>query len=294
MTFLPSRISRGQEGQILLVVILTMIVALTVGLSIAARIVTELRISKQNEESQRAFQAAEAGIQQTLSEKRDFNVGLDNNAKFSTEFISESREAIVMNNGLAVDQASGGDVWLSDYSQEANELFRNPMGVTPENPTGSALDLEILWGSAEQDQCSPGSGENTAPAIEVTILTGPLDNPKILKNVYEAPGCSRIPGATAGRLTTNNDNKATAQGPTFHYTAELEFTPQLRNVLIMKVIPIYNSTIVGLRSGSGLFPPQGAVVTSTGTSGDTVRKVTYYQSYPQIPVELFPYSLMSQ
>ena len=47
----------------LLVVVLTMIVALTVGLSLASRTITNMKISKQNEESQRAFQAAEAGIE---------------------------------------------------------------------------------------------------------------------------------------------------------------------------------------------------------------------------------------
>jgi hypothetical protein len=37
-----------------------------------------------------------------------------------------------------------------------------------------------------------------------------------------------------------------------------------------------------------------ASATSTGTSGDTVRKVVYFQSYPQLPLEIFPYSLLSQ
>ena len=69
-----------------------MIVALTVGLSIAARIVTELKISKQNEESQRAFQAAEAGIQQTIQRQESINnldnpVPLDNNSAFSTDLL---------------------------------------------------------------------------------------------------------------------------------------------------------------------------------------------------------------
>jgi hypothetical protein len=69
----------------------------------------------------------------------------------------------------------------------------------------------------------------------------------------------------------------------------------------MKVIPIFNSSIVGFQTQDTAdpadpysFPAQGSVVTSTGTSGDTVRKVVYYQSFPQLPLEIFPYSLLSQ
>jgi len=58
----------NENGQILLIVVITMIVALTVGLSIASRTVTELRLSRQNEESQRAFNAAEAGIDRVLKQ----------------------------------------------------------------------------------------------------------------------------------------------------------------------------------------------------------------------------------
>ena len=96
-------IKSRQSGQILLIVVLTMIVALTVGLSIAARIVTELKISKQNEESQRAFQAAEAGIQQTIQRQESINnldnpVPLDNNSAFSTTYEADEGQSIILNN----------------------------------------------------------------------------------------------------------------------------------------------------------------------------------------------------
>jgi hypothetical protein len=286
-----------QSGQILLVVVLTMIVALTVGLSIAARVVTELRLSRQNEESQRAFQAAEAGIQQTLESKTPIGipVSLENNASFSTTFLDDTGTVVVVNNGLEVDQAVGADVWLSDYSPTLAGLFANPMGG------GAAVPVTMYWGDPNQTSCT-SSGDGVAPAIEVVLLKGPLSNPTIQKNIYEAAGC-----AAFNRITNSIEGTTgvyTWEGVQFRNSAPLTFGgSNLSEGLIMKVIPIYNSTVVGFVSndpdGAGPanpfnFPSQGSVVESTGTAGETVRKVVYFQSHPQLPLEIFPYSLISQ
>lgn len=278
----------GQNGQILLVVVLTMIVALTVGLSIAARIVTELKLSKQNEESQRAFQAAESGIQQTLVRQSSINIpiNLGNNASFSTTYAADNGKAIVMNNGQAVDQATGADVWLSDYSSDPALIFKNPMGG------GNPVVITMYWGSPAQTSCASSSGDTAAPAIEIVLLQGPSGSPTVQKTVYESNGCSRINNAVAG---TTSGGPFNLKNVNFLNSASLTFNGSaLSNGLVMKVIPIFNSSIVGFQSASVDFPPQGSVVTSTGTSGDTVRKVAYYQSYPQLPLEVFPYSLLSQ
>lgn len=281
-------LTKSQSGQILLVVVLTMIVALTVGLSIAARIVTELKISKQNEESQRAFQAAESGIQQTLLKQNSINIPIDlgNNASFSTTYAADTGTAIVMNNGQAVDQATGGDVWLSDYSSDPALIFKNQMGG------GSPVAITMYWGSPSQTSCSTGSGDATAPAVEVILLQGTIANPTIQKAVFESNGCARISNAITG---TTSGGPFTLRDTKFLNSASLTFNgSSLSSGFVMKVIPIFNSSVIGFQSQSVTFPPQGSVVTSTGTSGDTVRKVVYYQSYPQLPLEVFPYSILSQ
>ena len=56
-----------KSGQILILVLLIVVVALAVGLSVASRNLTNLRISTQTEESQRAFSAAEGGVEDVLS-----------------------------------------------------------------------------------------------------------------------------------------------------------------------------------------------------------------------------------
>lgn len=56
-----------KSGQILILVLLIVVVALAVGLSVASRNLTNLKTSAQTEQSQRAFAAAEGGIEDILS-----------------------------------------------------------------------------------------------------------------------------------------------------------------------------------------------------------------------------------
>ena len=56
-----------KSGQILILVLLIVVVSLAVGLSVASRNLTNLKISTQTEQSQRAFSAAEGGVEDVLS-----------------------------------------------------------------------------------------------------------------------------------------------------------------------------------------------------------------------------------
>lgn len=58
---------KKRSGQILILVLLVVVVALAIGLSVASRNLTNLRTSTQTEQSQRAFSAAEGGVEDTLS-----------------------------------------------------------------------------------------------------------------------------------------------------------------------------------------------------------------------------------
>lgn len=55
-----------KSGQVVLIVLLVMVVVLTIGLSLISQSVTDISISKDEEESIRAFSAAEAGIEAAL------------------------------------------------------------------------------------------------------------------------------------------------------------------------------------------------------------------------------------
>lgn len=55
-----------RKGQVLALILLVMSTILVIGLTVASRSVTSLKISNQTERSQRAFSAAEAGIEEAL------------------------------------------------------------------------------------------------------------------------------------------------------------------------------------------------------------------------------------
>ncbi len=273
----------SERGQILLIVVITMIVALTVGLSIAARTVTELRLSRQNEESQRAFNAAEAGIDRVLQEGGEIVLSqeLGNNADFQVSAVEYAGAQLMLNNGDIVDQDVGADVWLSSYPDYTDQIAN--------------AQLSIYWGGEDQVNCTATS--EVRPALEVVVLQGNVLNPTIEKYLYDTcPTNSRTLGTLMGS-SYDVYTVAGIPGQTFRNRTSAPIS--ITNGIIMKIIPLYNSTKIAVvatdSSGTPLaLPSQGSVIESTGTSGETIRKITYYQSYPQLPLEVFPYSIISQ
>jgi hypothetical protein len=266
-----------QSGQILLIVVLSMVVALSVSLSIASRTISNLRISKQNEESQRAFQAAEAGLERAVRQvysggnTGEFSESLTNNADFAVD-IQPERGNMQLNGGDYIERAIGLDVWMSNY----------PDYSTPYNGR-----VRLYWGNASQ-VCN-GSGDLYPSALEVLLIYGDRENPQLMREVFD-PCSSRIPGAIAAQVGSQNH-----LGTTYQYSAVFPNSGSMNNGLLFKVIPIFNSTRMGIASiTGGDIPIQGSVITSTGKSGDAVRRIKYFQSYPQIPNELFPYAIVSQ
>lgn len=62
---------RKRSGQVLVLVLLMVVVALSVGLSVASRNITNLKTATQTERSQKAFGAAEGGVEDVLSRLGD-------------------------------------------------------------------------------------------------------------------------------------------------------------------------------------------------------------------------------
>ena len=272
----------SERGQILLIVVITMIVALTVGLTIASRTVTELRLSRQNEESQRAFNAAEAGIDRVLQQGEGIVLEeeLGNNSTFVVSSEAYEGSQFALNNGEEVDQNVGADLWLSDYEPV---MFAN----------GFSGRLTIYWGDQDQTNCSQTNP--VRPALEIVVLQGSTTNPDFNKYLYDT-----CPGRTAGSIDpATNGTYAIAGLPGLTLSNRITSQITITNGILAKVIPLYNSTTVAvvaqdLSGNAAALPSQGSVVESTGASGETERKITFFQSYPQMPIELFPYNIISQ
>ena len=60
-------VKNSQKGQVLLLVVLASVIALTVGLAAISRSITSTRISTEESNSQKALSAAEAGIEEQIN-----------------------------------------------------------------------------------------------------------------------------------------------------------------------------------------------------------------------------------
>lgn len=273
-----------QSGQILLIVVLIMTVALTVTLSVATRSITNLRSSSEEANSERAFSAAEAGIEKAISS----NIGssgtfLNNTASFTTTVSSLSGQELVLNNSAPVLKDNPVDVWLSAYSYANTSLnYTNPWNGY----------LTVYWGSSS-DICSSDESLNTLAAVEVIIITGTKANPGVSHYIYEPDKC--IARDSTNSFTLVPQRPGVVMGQPFLYRA----TVPVVSGLLARIVPLYAPAVIGVtgcdsnNANCNLLPSQGSLVTSTGTSDTAQRKIVSFRSYPRLPMEVFPFLLFS-
>ncbi len=281
----------SERGQALLIMVLIMVVSLTVGLSVASRSLTNLRTATEEESSQRAFSAAEAGIERAVKSLCDGtvdcapiagNFGTDATYQTTTQAISGTE--FLVKGGYTIPKDDGVDVWLSEYSSDPTKLYQNQRDGY----------VTVYWGESA-DGC-------TDAAMELISLSGDRANPLTIKyavdpcqtrrtssgNEFCPKSSNSCPDYAAGNYTVNNRV----------FTHRV--TMQVINGFVLRVVPIYDSAIIGVRgcSADGVsnctsFPLQGKKVESIGKAGGTERKVTYFQGYPELPPELFQYSFFT-
>lgn len=259
--------SNSQQGQTLLIVVLIMVIALTVGLSIATRSIVNLRTSTEEAESQKALAAAEAGIEQALQTSSQasgqFSTGIGYNA-VSTEI---SGQEFLLNAGNPVLRNDGVDLWLSTYSSDPTQLYLNR----------SSGNVTFYWGE-NTDECKNA-------AIEIAVIEAGVPNPiddSVIKK-YAVDPCD----------TRRNSNKFVVSGvggSISSKTFQHSYTITVTGGIVARVIPLYYDSELGITSTVNL-PSQGFDIESVGQAGETERKVTVFKGYPRLPSEFFPYNL---
>lgn len=285
------RTSDYQRGQVLIISLLVLTVALTIGLSLVVRTITTTRMTSAEDNSKRAFSAAEAGLEQALTASAGTTITgnfASNNSSYSTSTTLLSGDEILADNGAFILKDQAVDVWLSSY---------------PDYSTPWSGDLTIYWG-ASVDRCYASQADLSGPpnnmlppynsmaAIEVILISGTTANPSITHYAYDP--------CTTGRRTLNKFSAPTVgntsvAGRNFYFRVTL---PTITSGLLARVIPIYAGAYMGFRGvgspplGIGL-PPQGTVITSTGNSGGTQRKIVSFRGYPKPPIELYPFLIFS-
>lgn len=254
-----------QKGQIVLIVLLIMVVGLTMGLAVISRSVTNIKMSTQTEQSQRAFSAAEAGIEEYLRlgvtpapqsiGGANFTVSKSNVGGGTSPYIIRD---------VARDDTQ--TVWLAAHNAD---------GTINETSYYQGATIDLCWG-----------GNNAA--LEASVF---YKDPVAL--TYKVSRYAIDPDS--GRRTSNSFYAPAAGGCgglNYKYTVNLSALPAGPKILL-RLRPVYAQTSVGVVApvAPGL-PTQGSQVESTGQAGETSRKVQVFQSYPVLP-PIFDYVLFS-
>ncbi len=276
-----------QSGQVLIIAIFVLIVALTVGLSVVTRSIMTIRTTTEEDSSQKAFSAAEAGIERAMTA----NVGTTitgnfayNNSSYSVTTSLLTGDEILVNNGSFLFKDDPVDVWLSDYSTDQSKIYLNPW------PASGSRVLTIYWVSPSSNDpnndCSRNNAENFGPAaLAISAITGSKVAPKISHYAFDPCGAR----AAVNNFSVALPGKSVA-GTSFLYRAEITFS-SVDPGLLVRILPLYSGTHIAV-GGAGL-PAQGTVVSSVGSYVGANRKIVSYRGYPKVPVELYPYSIFS-
>lgn len=267
-----------QNGQALLIVVLVMVVALTVGLSIASKSITSFRNSTDTANSQKALSAAEAGIEQALKSNTSIPItSISQDAKYKTDVAAVGGPGVttfMLNGGNPVLQSSGIDLWLTAYSNISANLYQNPY---------QGSNFTVYWGDS--------SGGCNNAALEVVVITGTRASPVLSKYAFDPCASRQNSNHFAACLADGSQGCVSGQysgipGRTFYYQA----TIPAAGGLVARIVPLYASAIMAVK-GTSEFPTQGSVITSVGSSGTTERRVNVFQGYPEIPAEYYLYNL---
>lgn len=271
-----------QAGQVLLIVVLVIVVASTIGLSLVSRSITSLRTSTEEAESQKALAAAEAGIERQI-QSNSINIAntiLPNGSNYSANSIEIKGTGIPLSGGNMIQKNGGIDIWFEGHNADG----------TLDGLFVAKSNLYLYWGSSSSSACS---GPDAPAAIQTIVVTVSSGVTKTYRYVYDScnrgnnftladsSGVGYPIGPIGGEVTFKN------RTPIGHLASGI---PAGENIVFIRAIPLYKDSIIGVSNDNAL-PLQGYQITSTGTSGQANRKIRVFKGWPQTYLPYLSYGL---
>ena len=279
----------SHSGQTLLVVVLMMVVALTVSLSVVLRSISNVRTSTDEENSSRAFSAAEAGLELALKTGGSIgNQTLDNSAVIKgviTQALSgdsASDYVVLVNASNPVEKNDGADVWLIEHKADGSLNYDSGW----QNVNGEK-EITLYWGDN-----GPSANECNNAALEVVVLTGSQSSPTATRYAWDPCSARRAQNKFSDPKHEYNN----IQDKNFYEEASFRIDNNSKGLLV-RITPLYFSSVIAARgcktNGEDCvaLPSQGTITTSTGEAGASTRKIVLYQGYPKVPSEIFSNTL---
>lgn len=299
--------NKNQNGQVVLGLILVMVVALGVGLSIIQKSLVDLSTSTKIEESSRSFSAAEAGIEQALSCKG--NPGCASTVNFT----ENGSQANVIDTGLipvvphpsstqialefpVLSKEDVAQIWLADYTASTN----------PPPAYYKLNQLVVYWGM-------PVLGSDVKPALEIKIVkynatSGYTAIPFYLDSDSARAQSSNFTDASANCISPAVITTSSGANRSFLCRSVLSgWDSSVDTLMLARTRFLYSSVaqplaVQGASAPSGVIcadpnsgcylPSQARILVSTGTAGQTQRRVMLFQQN-QVVSPYFDYAIFS-
>lgn len=286
-----------QKGQALVIVLLSLAVVLTIVLFILARSTTDIAVSSRSEEATRAFSAAEAGVENALVIGTNANPNFGSNSSYTatvTGFAENSPDFIYP---IPMNSGDSMTTWFVSHDSDGNLSCNNL-------PCFAGTVMYVCWGD-------PAKVTNPAtdPAIEVSVFyeTTPEDISTLKIARLTADPRARTP---ANNFETAGIGNSCPNGATYAHSKLYTFANRgipatsPGNLLFARIRMFYNTdttqplavTVRGSTSANNnafiTLPSQGQSIISTGTTGQSNRRVQVYQGWPE-PPEVFDFAIYS-
>ncbi len=253
----------NQKGQVLLLTIMLLATVLTVTLAVTFKSTTETQLTKQEEDSQKALSAAEAGVEAALKQG---NVTIGGSGILpGSGFTGQASISVSTDPDTFVTPLLQKDqqytFYLTDYTSAG-------LGTTY---WPGFFDIYFM------------SEVGATPSLELTQITSANLVKRFIMNPAASTQINKLPG---GDLATTGGSAW--QGFNFTYKTTIAFNGANTKLLIIRTL--FASTRIGIHRTSGpALPTQGKYVTSEARSTGTgvTKQVQLFQSYPQIPTEFF-------
>lgn len=264
----------GSRGQVLLITLLVLTVASTIALSLIGRATIDLSISNQLEESTRAFNAAEAGIESALKTGVGTQgaVTLSSGVTYDVSINDIGGASGVYQVGHKTSENTTETLWLVEHTADGSSLI--------ETPFYTDTTLNFCW----SQEVSP----DPAPAIEITVLYKESTDAsyQVARVAWDPDAATRNNNFDNTGITTNGCGLG-YYGKLLDFTT-LGITPTLDTILSLRVKPYYSGATFAVNPvGVSVIPKQGHLIQSVGATGTGVtRKVIVYQQY-RAPLSVF-------
>lgn len=288
--------TKYNSGQAILIVLLSMAVILTIVLSVLSRSITDISISTQDEDSLRAFSAAEAGVEKALIGTVIGSAELGNaNYSFNVSAFAEGEKEF--NNSSQLFSGESLTTWFVAHDSQALST------CSADKPCFTGDTLKVCWGK-------PGTDANLSvtPALELVIFYTPVlgdySSTLIAREAIDPNSSRRV----ANSFSQPDSGNCTISGETYQFQKTLNLgdagipagTYNNQNGLQFMIIrSLYNtneSNSIGISvnfPNNSVLPSQGMLIDSKGSSGNANRKIEVFNSFREIP-EVFEFGVYSQ